>query len=113
MPEAEPVALVTGATAGIGLETAIGLARAGMRVILHGRDPLRTEEARYIAADQYGGQNLVMKTGVNPSKWAELEGKAIGVVPGTWARVLFLIAAKEGGADIGKIRLTNVSVPSR
>jgi hypothetical protein len=29
---------------------------------------------RYIAADQYGGQNLVMKTGVNPSKWAELEG---------------------------------------
>jgi ABC-type nitrate/sulfonate/bicarbonate transport system substrate-binding protein len=65
---------------------------------------------RYIAADQYGGQNLVMKTGVNPSKWAELEGKAIGVVPGTWARVLFLIAAKEGGADIGKIRLTNVSV---
>jgi ABC-type nitrate/sulfonate/bicarbonate transport system substrate-binding protein len=65
---------------------------------------------RYIAADQYGGQNLVMKTGVNPSKWAELEGKAIGVVPGTWARVLFLVAAKEGGADIGKIRLTNVSV---
>jgi ABC-type nitrate/sulfonate/bicarbonate transport system substrate-binding protein len=65
---------------------------------------------RYIAADQYGGQNLVMKTGVNPSKWAELEGKNIGVVPGTWARVMFLIAAKEGGADIAKIKLTNVSV---
>ena len=58
MPEAEPVALVTGATAGIGLETAIGLARAGMRVILHGRDPLRTEEARYIAADQSGSTRV-------------------------------------------------------
>jgi retinol dehydrogenase-12 len=58
MPEAEPVALVTGATAGIGLETAIGLARAGMRVILHGRDPMRTEEARYIAADQSGSTRI-------------------------------------------------------
>jgi retinol dehydrogenase 12 len=50
----QPVALVTGATAGIGLETAIGLARAGIRVILHGRDELRTEEARYIVADRSG-----------------------------------------------------------
>jgi len=58
MPPAEPVALVTGATAGIGLETAIGLARAGMRVILHGRDPLRTEEARYVAADRSGSTRL-------------------------------------------------------
>jgi retinol dehydrogenase-12 len=58
MPEAEQVALVTGATAGIGLETAIGLARAGMRVILHGRDPMRTEEARYIVADQSGSTRI-------------------------------------------------------
>src|SRR5260221_1835790 len=50
----EPVARVTGATAGIGLETAIGLARAGMRVIIHGRDEVRTEEARYIVADRSG-----------------------------------------------------------
>ncbi|MSX62496.1 MAG: hypothetical protein F2762_03795, partial [Actinobacteria bacterium] len=65
---------------------------------------------RYIAADQYGGQNLVMRAGVEAATWSGLEGKTIGVVPGTWARVLFLIAAKEGGADIGKIKLTNVSV---
>src|SRR5436305_5171197 len=58
MPEAEPVALVTGATAGIGLETAIGLARAGMRVIVHGRDELRTEEARYIVADRSGSSRV-------------------------------------------------------
>ena len=65
---------------------------------------------RYIAADQYGGQNLVMKVGVNPSKWSDLEGKTIGVVPGTWARVMFFIAAKEGGADLSKIKMNNVSV---
>jgi ABC-type nitrate/sulfonate/bicarbonate transport system substrate-binding protein len=65
---------------------------------------------RYIVADQYGGQNIVLRTGVVANRWSDLEGKTIGVVPGTWARVLFLIAAKEGGADIGKINLLNVTV---
>lgn len=65
---------------------------------------------RYIVADQYGGQNLVMRKNLNPTKWSDLEGKTIGVVPGTWARVLFYIAATEGGADLGKIKLHNVSV---
>lgn len=58
MPETEPVALVTGATAGIGLETAVGLARAGVRVVVHGRDELRTEEARYIVADRSGSTRI-------------------------------------------------------
>jgi retinol dehydrogenase 12 len=39
-------AVVTGASAGIGLHTALGLARAGMQVILVGRDPGRIEAAR-------------------------------------------------------------------
>lgn len=64
---------------------------------------------RYIVANQYGAQNLILRTGVTANSWAELEGKTIGVVPGTWARVLFLIAAKEGGADVGKIKLLNVT----
>src|SRR5919107_1638140 len=42
----EPVALVTGASAGIGLETALGLARAGFRVVMAGRDATRVERAR-------------------------------------------------------------------
>jgi retinol dehydrogenase-12 len=42
----ERIALVTGASAGIGLETALGLARAGLRVIMAGRDAARTERAR-------------------------------------------------------------------
>lgn len=52
MPEAEPIALVTGATAGIGLHTALGLARAGFRVILAGRDGARLQEARRTLAGQ-------------------------------------------------------------
>ncbi len=38
--------VVTGAASGIGLETAIGLARQGHRVIVHGRDEQRAEKAR-------------------------------------------------------------------
>src|SRR3954453_20178620 len=40
------LAHVTGASAGIGLETALGLARAGFRVVMVGRDAARTERAR-------------------------------------------------------------------
>jgi retinol dehydrogenase 12 len=39
-------AIVTGASAGIGLQTALGLARAGMRVVVVGRDASRIEAGR-------------------------------------------------------------------
>ena len=42
----QPVAIVTGASSGIGLYTALGLARAGMRVIMTGRSRDRTDAAR-------------------------------------------------------------------
>jgi ABC-type nitrate/sulfonate/bicarbonate transport system substrate-binding protein len=65
---------------------------------------------RYIAGQQFGGQNLILRKGVAADTWKALEGKTIGVVPGTYARVLFLIAAQEGGADLEKIKIVNVSV---
>jgi NAD(P)-dependent dehydrogenase (short-subunit alcohol dehydrogenase family) len=46
------IAVVTGASAGIGLYTALGLARAGMRVIMTGRDPVRTEGARRFVTER-------------------------------------------------------------
>ncbi|HLY44145.1 MAG TPA: SDR family oxidoreductase [Stellaceae bacterium] len=49
---AQPAALVTGASAGIGLETALGLARAGFRVIIAGRDRGRVEAARRAVAER-------------------------------------------------------------
>ncbi len=45
------LALVTGASAGIGLETALGLARVGFHVIMAGRDAARTERARRLVAE--------------------------------------------------------------
>jgi NAD(P)-dependent dehydrogenase (short-subunit alcohol dehydrogenase family) len=46
-----PTAIVTGASAGIGLCTALGLAERGMRVVMVGRDRTRTEAAqRFVAS---------------------------------------------------------------
>src|SRR5204862_8247653 len=58
MPGPERVAVVTGATAGIGLYTALGLARQGMRIVLIGRDPARTERARRLIAERSGADRI-------------------------------------------------------
>ena len=52
------VAVVTGASSGIGLYTALGLARGGMRVIMTGRDHERTETARSFVAARVKGAQL-------------------------------------------------------
>src|SRR5216684_4176636 len=54
MPAPERIALVTGASAGIGLHTALGLAHAGFRVIMAGRDGARTDEARRTVTERSG-----------------------------------------------------------
>ena len=55
---AQATALVTGASAGIGLHTALGLARAGMRVVIVGRHPARTETARRFVAERVPGAEI-------------------------------------------------------
>ena len=47
---AERTALVTGTSSGIGLHTAVGLARAGLRVVATVRDPARADGLRAAAA---------------------------------------------------------------
>jgi NAD(P)-dependent dehydrogenase (short-subunit alcohol dehydrogenase family) len=49
------VAVVTGASAGIGLSTALGLARAGMRVVIVGRNHARTEAAQRLITTRVPG----------------------------------------------------------
>lgn len=52
------LAVVTGASSGIGLHTAIGLARAGMRVVMAGRDRNRTEAARRLVTERSGADRV-------------------------------------------------------
>src|SRR3954451_12798943 len=54
----ERVALVTGASAGIGLQTALGLARAGFRVVMAGRDAARNERARAAGTERSGSDRV-------------------------------------------------------
>jgi len=58
MAEPERIALVTGASAGIGLYTALGLARAGFRVVMAGRDGARLERARRTVAERSGSTRV-------------------------------------------------------
>ena len=57
-PGAERIAIVTGASSGIGLHTALGLARTGMRVVMVGRDRARTEAARRLATERSGSDRI-------------------------------------------------------
>ncbi len=50
----ERVALVTGASAGIGFYTALGLAHIGFRVIMAGRDPARVDRACRLVIERSG-----------------------------------------------------------
>jgi NAD(P)-dependent dehydrogenase (short-subunit alcohol dehydrogenase family) len=50
--------LVTGATSGIGTETALGLARAGARVLILGRDPARGERVRASLVERSGNPEV-------------------------------------------------------
>ena len=54
-PPQQPVALVTGASAGIGRQTALGLARAGFRVVMAGRSETRLEAARRFVTEHAEG----------------------------------------------------------
>ncbi len=52
------IAIVTGASSGIGLHTVLGLVRAGMRVVMVGRDRDRTEAARRFVREHSGSDGI-------------------------------------------------------
>lgn len=52
------IGVVTGASSGIGLYTALGLAHTGMRVIMVGRDRARTEAARRFVTERAGSDRV-------------------------------------------------------
>ncbi len=52
------IALITGATSGIGFETALGLARQGAHVVILGRDPMRLAAAERSIRSLSGNGNV-------------------------------------------------------
>src|SRR5690242_10401209 len=56
--QTQRIGLVTGASSGIGLHTALGLARTGIRVVLVGRDRARTETARRFVTERSGSDRV-------------------------------------------------------
>jgi len=60
LPTSEQTAVVTGASSGIGLYTALGLARTGMRVVMAGRDRARTEAARRFVTERSGSDRVAI-----------------------------------------------------
>jgi retinol dehydrogenase 12 len=75
--------VVTGATSGIGLETAAALARLGARVIGVGRDPARAAQAReLLRAASTGGQADVLTADLSSrAEVKELARRILGLAP--------------------------------
>jgi sulfonate transport system substrate-binding protein len=64
---------------------------------------------KVLAGIYLGGQNLIMRKGVELRSWRDLEGKKIGRAPGTYAQILFILAAEANSVDVSKINLVNVT----
>ena len=64
---------------------------------------------KVIAGTFVGGQNLVMRKGVDLRSWKELEGKRIGMPPGSYVAILFILAAGENGVDVTKVKIINTT----
>jgi ABC-type nitrate/sulfonate/bicarbonate transport system substrate-binding protein len=56
-----------------------------------------------------GGQNLIMRKGVDLRSWQDLEGKRIGRPPGTFAGILFTLAAEANNVDLSKVNLVTTT----
>ena len=64
---------------------------------------------KIVAGEQLGGQNLIMRKGVELNSWRDLEGKRLGRPPGSYVAILFTLAAKENGVDLSKVSLLNTT----
>jgi sulfonate transport system substrate-binding protein len=64
---------------------------------------------KVIAGTFVAGQNLVMRKGVDLRSWRELEGKRIGMPPGSYVAILFILAAGDNGVDVNKVKIVNTT----
>jgi sulfonate transport system substrate-binding protein len=64
---------------------------------------------KIIAGMYVGGQNLIMRKGVELKSWKDIEGKKIGRPPGTYAGILFTLAAEINKVDLSKVNVVNTT----
>ena len=64
---------------------------------------------KIVAGEQQGLQNLIMRKGVELKSWKELEGRKIGRPPGSYAAILFTLAARENSVDSSRVNLVNTT----
>ena len=69
----------------------------------------KVSNVKIISGASVGGQNLIMRRGVELRSWKDLEGKRIGRPPGTYVMILFTLAAQEFGVDLNKVELINTT----
>ena len=67
------------------------------------------DNVKIIAGMYVGGQNLIMRKGVELKSWKDIEGKKIGRPSGTYAGVLFALAAEINGVDLSKVKIVNTT----
>jgi sulfonate transport system substrate-binding protein len=64
---------------------------------------------KIIAGMYVAGQNLIMRKGVELKSWKDIEGKKIGRAPGSYAAILFTLAAEINKVDLSKVNLVNIT----
>jgi sulfonate transport system substrate-binding protein len=67
------------------------------------------DNVKIIAGMYVGGQNLIMRKGVELKSWKDIEGKKIGRPPGTYAGILFTLAAEANRVDLSKVNVVNTT----
>jgi len=67
------------------------------------------DNVKIIAGMYVGGQNLIMRKGVELKSWKDLEGKKIGRPPGTYAGILWTLAAEANKVDLSKVHIVNTT----
>ncbi len=67
------------------------------------------DSIKILAGIYLGGQNLVVRKGLDIKSWKDLEGKHIGTPGGSYSLVLFTLAAEENGVDLSKVDIVSTS----
>jgi NitT/TauT family transport system substrate-binding protein len=67
------------------------------------------DNVKIVSGGWTGSQNVIARTDSGINDWADLEGAKVGIVPGSYAAIMFTVAAEEAGVNIDEVELVNVT----